>query len=219
MTNAYVVAGHGKDQDRVAVGSSLVIGRSAHCGLVLHDVSASRQHVEIRCADGAFVCRDLGSRNGTNINGVRTAACELKHGDRIQIGQPVLRFEFGSDEDAALPGKTVFLQTVLGPTGQEREPPRPSRSKDLLEAAYTLLNAIATNFNPCDLVDRILDATMVPAERRAGCIIIDNKYVIVCFVHAGLITNINITSTCTVKACINGRKTCYRIAGANILDG
>jgi serine phosphatase RsbU (regulator of sigma subunit) len=171
MSNAFVVAGHGKDRDRVAVGSSLVIGRSTRCGLVVHDLAASRRHLEIRRADGGFTCRDLGSRNGTNVNGVPTNACELHDGDRIQIGQTVLRFEFGDHGDTEVPGKTVFLQTVLGPTGQEQEPPRPSKSKDLLAAAYTLLNAISTNFNPCDLVDRILEATMQGIQGQRGAIL------------------------------------------------
>ncbi len=171
MSKAYIVAGDGTESSRVAVGSSLVIGRSAHCGLVIHDLAASRRHLEIRRVDGEFVCRDLGSRNGTNVNGVPTTSCELHDGDRIHIGQTVLRFELGDHGDQEVPGKTVFLQTVLGPTGLEQAPPRSSRTKELLEAAYTLLNAIASNFNPCDLVDRILTTTMEAIHGQRGAIL------------------------------------------------
>jgi serine phosphatase RsbU (regulator of sigma subunit) len=171
MGHGFVVAGEGTERRRVPVGSALVIGRSPDCGLVIDDLAASRQHLEIRAADGGFVCRDLGSKNGTKINGTQTTACPLKHGDRIRIGDTLLRFEFGDAPEPAVPERTVFLQTVLDPAGVEQAPPPPSRSKELLEAAYTLMNAIATNFNPCDLVDTILRTTMDAIHAQRGAIL------------------------------------------------
>jgi serine phosphatase RsbU (regulator of sigma subunit) len=171
MDQGFVVTGTGNDRRRVAVGSSLVIGRGAHCGLVIDDVAASRQHLEIRTSDRGFMCRDLDSKNGTRINGTRTTSCELKHGDSIRIGDTVLRFEFGDDSGQVVAGKTVFLQTVLDPDGHEQELPPASRSQELLEAAYTLMNAIASNFDACDLVDTILQTTMDAIRAQRGAIL------------------------------------------------
>ena len=155
----FIVAGDGPDQRRVAVGSSLIVGRSGDNGLVIKDTAASRRHLEILSSGGGYVCRDLNSRNGTIVNGDRTKVWELKDGDRILIGETLLRFELGAEKAPRLPDKTVFLQTVLDPMGREQALPPSSSSKEMLEAAYTLMNALASNFNPCDLVDRVLETT------------------------------------------------------------
>ena len=172
MQQGYVVTGDGTEQRRVAVGSSLVIGRAADNGLVLRDTAASRRHVEIRPSGNGYLCRDLGSRNGTIVNGSPTSVCELKHGDHLLVGETMLRFELGTDSAASsVPGKTVFMQTVLDSTGEEQVQPPPSNAKELLEGAYTVMNALASNFNPCDLVDRILETTTSAIHAHRGAVL------------------------------------------------
>jgi pSer/pThr/pTyr-binding forkhead associated (FHA) protein len=75
MQQGFIVTGEGSQRRRVAVGNSLVIGRAADNGLVLRDTAASRRHVEIRAAGEGYLCRDLGSRNGTIVNGSPTSTC------------------------------------------------------------------------------------------------------------------------------------------------
>ena len=174
MQQGYIITGEGSQRRRIAVGTSLVIGRAADNGLVLRDTAASRRHVEIRAAGDGYVCRDLGSRNGTIVNGSPTHVCELKHGDHVLVGETLLRFELSSEPVASsVPGKTVFLQTVLDSTGQEQvqQQPPASNAKELLEAAYTLMNALASNFNACDLVDRILDTTTSAIHASRGAVL------------------------------------------------
>jgi serine phosphatase RsbU (regulator of sigma subunit) len=154
------------------VGASLIVGRAADSGLVLKDTAASRRHAEIRATGEGYLCRDLGSRNGTIVNGSPTSICELKNGDRVLIGETVLEFELASDAPGTtVPGKTIFLQTVLDPAGREKEPPPTSSSKELLEAAYTLMNALASNFNPCDLMDRVLETTTNAIHAHRGAVL------------------------------------------------
>jgi serine phosphatase RsbU (regulator of sigma subunit) len=172
MRQAFLIRREGKEQHRVPVGGSMVIGRAAECDLVLDDPAASRQHFEIRVSNGDFQCRDLGSKNGTKVNGARTVACELKHGDRIDIGDTSLRFEFGDAAELTAPEKTVFLQTAFDPAGEIQRLAPATRSKELLEAAYTLMNAIASNFNPCELVDTILHTTMEAIHAQRGAILL-----------------------------------------------
>jgi predicted component of type VI protein secretion system len=71
---------------------SLVIGRSRGVDLCLADPDTSRRHAEIVCSQGSFSVRDLGSTNGTWVNGARVEACALKPGDRIQIGSQEIAF-------------------------------------------------------------------------------------------------------------------------------
>ena len=176
MQQGFIVTESGGDRRRVPVGSALVIGRSADNGLVIKDTAASRRHLEILNSDDGYVCRDLDSRNGTIVNGARTKVCELNDGDQILIGETVLRFELGVEKAPGPPDKTVFLQTVLDPSGREQAQPPSSSSTDMLQAAYTLMNALASNFNPCDLVDRVLETITEAIHAHRGAILFFGPY-------------------------------------------
>jgi hypothetical protein len=80
----------------VALGSVVTIGRLPECEVVLKDAGASRRHAQIREQDGRFVLTDLGSTNGTQLNGETIQSRTLSDGDRITIGTTVLRFLQGS---------------------------------------------------------------------------------------------------------------------------
>lgn len=69
-----------------------VVGRHPDCEIFLHDVTVSRRHSEFRREDGAFVLRDLGSLNGTYVNGDRADERRLTTGDEVQIGRFKLLF-------------------------------------------------------------------------------------------------------------------------------
>ncbi len=63
-----------------------IIGRSAECQVVIADPRVSRRHAMIRKQDGGFYFFDLGSFNGSYLNGSRiTATRQLCHGDRISF--------------------------------------------------------------------------------------------------------------------------------------
>lgn len=65
----------------------LVLGRGEGAQLRFDDAAMSREHAAIEFADQGFRIRDLDSRNGTLLNGARIESAELKHGDRIQLGE------------------------------------------------------------------------------------------------------------------------------------
>jgi PAS domain S-box-containing protein len=71
-----------------------VLGRGADAGFQINDHGVSRRHARIsRLDEGGFHIADLGSTNGTYVNGVRITSAELHEGDRVQIGTvTVLRF-------------------------------------------------------------------------------------------------------------------------------
>jgi pSer/pThr/pTyr-binding forkhead associated (FHA) protein len=72
---------------RVEVGCEVTLGRSAECTLQLPAAGASRRHASVGWRDGAVVLRDLGSTNGTYLNGERVAGeATLRSGDKIRIG-------------------------------------------------------------------------------------------------------------------------------------
>lgn len=73
--------------------SSWVAGRSNDADLVLPDDTVSRKHARIYSARGSLWLRDLGSRNGTQVNGRGIAHHRLRPGDRITIGASLLRVD------------------------------------------------------------------------------------------------------------------------------
>lgn len=74
-------------------GGPFIIGRSDGCNLVLKgNGKASRKHAEIRHSEGRFMITDLGSHNGTSVNGQKVMEQLLGDGDSIVIGGVTMRF-------------------------------------------------------------------------------------------------------------------------------
>lgn len=73
--------------------SDLVLGRSRGCDVVLSSEAVSRRHAQLFFRDGNWVIRDLGSTNGTRVNGVRVGRCRLRPGDRVALGDALLRID------------------------------------------------------------------------------------------------------------------------------
>ena len=89
-----VVSAHaiGKGNFTLPVEGVLTLGRAEDNDIVLPEPSSSRHHAEVHGAGGAWVVRDLGSANGTLINGVAAPERVLHEGDRVMIGAVEFRF-------------------------------------------------------------------------------------------------------------------------------
>jgi hypothetical protein len=83
------------DGKRMVVGpAGATLGRSRKCDIVVDDPNVSREHAEVRPRGGSWVLVDLGSTNGSSINGRRTDGAEvLKPGDEIELGTSTMTFE------------------------------------------------------------------------------------------------------------------------------
>ena len=161
------------DERRVPVGASLVVGRTADCDLVVHDSAASRRHVEITAHDDGFSWKDLGSTNGTRVNGRRMLEGELKPGDVIEVGNTSLRLEVKPAPDTGPLGtpKPLFVETILDADGKATTMgPRPGKAAELLNAVYAVTNAIGSNYEPCSLVDLILEVTVKATHAQRGAV-------------------------------------------------
>jgi Protein of unknown function (DUF3662)/FHA domain len=79
---------------RVPIESDpVVIGRLPECAVVLSDPNVSRRHAEVLRINDAFVLRDLGSTNGTKLNGAPIRESYLATGDNITVGSTTIVFE------------------------------------------------------------------------------------------------------------------------------
>lgn len=82
------------DGERIVLGPEpLTIGRLPESAVVITDPNASRRHAEIRRAGNDVVVVDLGSTNGTRVNGATVKERKLADGDEIVIGTTVIRFQ------------------------------------------------------------------------------------------------------------------------------
>jgi hypothetical protein len=73
-------------------GGTATIGRLPECEIVVHDPGASRRHAQIRGQADTWTVTDLGSTNGTQVNGQTMQQRSLATGDRITIGTTVIEF-------------------------------------------------------------------------------------------------------------------------------
>lgn len=83
----------------VAVRDGMILGRVAGCDIVVQDSKASRRHAKVIVDAGVVEIEDLGSSNGTLLNGKPVTRRVLRDGDEVQIGSHVLTYREG-----ALPG-------------------------------------------------------------------------------------------------------------------
>jgi len=92
---------------RIEVGADerFVIGRDEACNLALDDGKVSRRHAYLQEVDGKLEVGDLGSSNGTFVNGRRIEQpVTLAPGDSLRIGSSTLRIEPGRDDGGAAAG-------------------------------------------------------------------------------------------------------------------
>lgn len=82
------------DGKRVRLSDATIsIGRAAECEVRLADTSVSRRHAEIRSGEGGWTVADLGSTNGTKVNGAIITERRLKDGDTISVGDSHIKYE------------------------------------------------------------------------------------------------------------------------------
>jgi len=110
--------GEADKHHQLAAGTTLV-GRASSCDLVINDTSVSRRHAQVAVTDGTCVVTDLGSRNGTYINGDQIESGELRDGDRLVVGEVQLRLRCAAssniiltDDDAAMSMGAVIKRQV-----------------------------------------------------------------------------------------------------------
>jgi CRP-like cAMP-binding protein len=77
-------------------GRPVTLGRAADADITLPDNSVSREHCRISWRADAYVIEDLGSRNGTYVNGTAITSVKLESGDVIKMGDTVLEFTMPS---------------------------------------------------------------------------------------------------------------------------
>jgi pSer/pThr/pTyr-binding forkhead associated (FHA) protein len=125
--------------------STIIIGREAGSDVTVNDRQVSRRHASLTWDGRQFIIQDLGSANGTFVNGIRlTASQVLQQGDVISLGQTVL-LAFRASSPAASPSDTLpSAGPGTGGTGPVVPPPAyaprpPKRGRRILAPLIALL--------------------------------------------------------------------------------
>ncbi len=121
------------------VEENLTLGREHDVDLVLEDTGISRRHAAVQMQDGEAVVQDLGSSNGTFVNGERVrGARRLGEGDLIQLGDTVLEVRFSPEKTRVVP--------AAPPTDVHRQPPSPAPRAEPAPAAPRTTSAGEINW-------------------------------------------------------------------------
>lgn len=105
------------------LGTSLVVGRRESSDIVLRFPNVSGRHCELVVVDGYWMVKDLGSSNGTKVNGTRVSEQRLEPGDKLSVAN----HEF----------EIAYEPSRMGAVARPAEPAAPSGlfSRSLLETA------------------------------------------------------------------------------------
>lgn len=116
MIKSFLVAEKGLSKESTfRLDSRVTIGRNSENAIHLRDPSVSRRHAMIYLMEDQAFVQDLGSHNGTFVNGKKVKRAVLSRGDTLQIGRIVLRFlqeEESQAESIALESKEVLESEI-----------------------------------------------------------------------------------------------------------
>ena len=160
-----------------------VIGRDVAATVCVNSRSASRRHCMVRRNGDQYLIKDLGSSNGTLVNGLPVTECVLRHGDRIAVSDAL--FVFATDQPVELPlrpevtesrdAEALEFATVQQAEPLFRNPQRllasmqSSKQANHVQALLEINRKAATLREPEELEQALLDAAfhLTPAESAA----------------------------------------------------
>lgn len=128
MATLYLLNDEGVTAEQWEIGSRpITVGRSVNADVKIEDDGLSRRHFMIVQDGGDYLIRDLGSRNGTWVEGNRAFTARLRHDDFIQAGRSRFRFDLHASaapncsRPQAGPHGTVILAGWLAPDSRRPE--------------------------------------------------------------------------------------------------
>jgi pSer/pThr/pTyr-binding forkhead associated (FHA) protein len=89
------VTGPGSPRNFEITESETILGRGKECGIHIDLPDLSRAHAKLFCLNDECLLKDLKSRNGCFLNGVKVHAATLRGGDTLQVGRIIFTFHEG----------------------------------------------------------------------------------------------------------------------------
>jgi signal transduction histidine kinase len=176
---------------------SVTVGRHSANAVSLHDTQVSRRHLELRGGPQGYELRDLGSGNGTLLNGQPVQTAPLRSGDTIALGQTLLMFTIGRNEQPgsgsdltervrlqARPEQNLasaIVRTVAADAGSQILS-RPAAATDWLRvrlaslaALYETAEAVSHILDVDQLLLTVMDLVFKSVEADHGCFMLRDQ--------------------------------------------
>jgi transcriptional regulator with GAF, ATPase, and Fis domain len=161
----------------------VTIGRSAVNLIEIDDINSSRYHCKIQKTPEGFEVVDLGSRNGTIVNGKIVLRKALVPGDCIEIGQTFLYFEqVGKTSDFSETAQyATNPSATVGPAGERPAEARPTERKQFQPTLAEMLKLLEINkalnseLNLKKLLEFIMDNAIVLVDAERGFLLLQEK--------------------------------------------
>jgi two-component system, NtrC family, sensor kinase len=169
------------------------LGRDPSSAIRLHDTEVSRHHAEIRRSDDTYTLFDLGSSNGTYVNGRRIQRHTLASGDQVQLGGSLMLYTAPAEESPEDLAESIYISAsqqtenpsrILHSITQEDgsrafEPgadlPQNSwlaRARSNLQVMYRTALAVSHTLDIDQLLSRIMDLIFEWVEADRGCVML-----------------------------------------------
>src|SRR5436190_6484739 len=174
-------------------GSTVTLGRGTSNAVQLHDTEISREHAEFSRRGEQFFIRDLGSSNGTYVNGKQIKEQELASGDQLQLGRTLLlytgvtegrvedladKIKFVSQHDDSDGSRIVHSMhqsegsELLTPPDNETSSPWLARARSNLQIMYRTALAVSHTLDIDQLLARIMELIFEWVDADRGCIML-----------------------------------------------
>jgi signal transduction histidine kinase len=172
----------------------VLIGRDSRNNIRLHDSEASRQHAEFRQTPEGYLLCDLGSSNGSHVNGKRIEQALVRTGDLIRLGQTEMIFTAGpvslpdavqlADRIAMITRRheddaSAIVRSIKHTEGGEylRHPERAGsqwlqEALNNLSVVYEASQAVSRISDVNQLLEHILDLAFTSLKPHRGCIML-----------------------------------------------
>jgi hypothetical protein len=147
MPRLLITEGAGVGRDH-AVATECVVGRAPGADFIVDDNLVSRRHARIYREGDGYVVEDLGSRNGTVVNGKRVARARIVDGDTITVGSTAMTFRQKTLEQAAAGGKPLGAPPARPAAPVPPTVPVKPFAKPAADAGAPAAPAVSTSSNP-----------------------------------------------------------------------
>jgi|CXWL01.1.fsa_nt_gi serine phosphatase RsbU (regulator of sigma subunit) len=180
MLRLHIVPAEGSSYDRVASGDTVVIGRALACDISIPDLFLSREHAKISRGPDGWLVEDLGSQNGTLINGVRIAGpTPIGPGDQIQLAGHRLNVVSPLAPADPVPSGTVYRRAAE--LVDSRSPvadgePELRRHAERLAVLNDVHRALSQPLDRKLLVELVLDRVFDHLQPEEGAIFLRDEH-------------------------------------------
>jgi len=193
VPSLFVFRGNNQGMRFELEGEAVSLGREAGNDIQLHDTEVSRRHAELRRAAKTFTLTDLGSSNGTYVNGKRIESHSLANGDEVQMGGSMMLYTCLGDESAGdladkidiiarhQPGDRSRIvrsmsqaegSRILDDDSGGATSPWLARARSNLQVMYRTALAVSHTLDIDQLLSRIMQLIFEWVEADRGCIML-----------------------------------------------